>query len=376
MRRKILFLFYREPRVDGYYNTYKHYVFLNACKEKFNVRYLTYEKIVDGKLVTPKDAPGTINKIGNLFLGKSSRITHYQSKSFFREYLSILNEFNPDIIYVEHVVMMQFILRKTNGAKIVFYDDESVLFQKSIGLLHGLKEQVKNFNLEKLEYQGLKSSNLILTITDEERDFLKNLTNNRVVTVSWPIDLSKYSYSFNPYNDKRFNILFVGNFSHYPNREAAKIIVKEIFPKFKNNKKTVFTIVGINTQRIKNILPKGIIVFENVPDVKPFLERADLFIAPIFSGSGMRIKILEAAAIGVPLLISETANFGFNFENNKECIIAENKNEFAFMIEKIINKSKKEMREISLNARKIIELNFSREVIGKKFINYLEELFD
>lgn len=373
--KKVLCLFFREPQQDGYLNTYKYYVFSEFFKKNFNIQILSFEKIQEHKVVFPKDSANTFGKICNLILGKPIRLTHYWSDNFLEEYISILDIFNPDIIYVEHLVMMQYVLKKNNNAKIIFYDDESVLFQKSFGLINSLKEKIKNFRLSNFETKALNSSDLILTISKEEKEYLQTETKKNVLWLPWPININKYEFSWtgNKVNSK-FIILFLGNFIHYPNREALKIIVKNIYPALKNNRNILFRIVGINLHLVKKYIPNEFEVHEDVADVRPFLRTSDLFIAPIYSGGGMRIKVLEAAAIGIPLLISPLANFGFAFESEKDCFIVRNSHKFIDRIYDIINMDKEKLNEITANARKRIKMDFDEKKVKRQLLRLIKGL--
>ena len=83
-----------------------------------------------------------------------------------------------------------------------------------------------------------------------------------------------------------------------------------------------------------------------------------MFIAPILSGAGMRIKVLEAAACGIPLLHSPLANLGVNFDE-KEASICHNAKEFINAIEAKIGKTENELMTETKQARLRIEHNFS-----------------
>ncbi len=70
-------------------------------------------------------------------------------------------------------------------------------------------------------------------------------------------------------------------------------------------------------------------MFDNVKDVREFYWNSTIFIAPIFYGGGLRTKLLEAAACGIPIVISSLANNGFNFEDGNELIIAKTEKDYV-----------------------------------------------
>ena len=111
----------------------------------------------------------------------------------------------------------------------------------------------------------------------------------------------------------------------------------------------------------------GISTFENVEDIRPFYWNSSLFISPIFSGGGMRIKILEAAACGIPILMTPTSNIGINFEESKEVLLANSINEFIETIRRAYNSDLSTLMRMSNNANQKVKSLFA---LDKMKLNY------
>jgi len=108
-------------------------------------------------------------------------------------------------------------------------------------------------------------------------------------------------------------ILFAGTFTHPPNREAARWLATEIMPAVRTLAPgSKLRIVGsAPTPEIRELAGPGIEVIGDAPSVEPHLEAASVVIAPVRSGGGMRMKVLEALARGKALVTTTLGAEGF-----------------------------------------------------------------
>jgi len=374
LRKKILILTYRYPFKNGPHCSFGQNIFYEALRSQFEVKGICIgdKDETDDNFIAIKWDTGIIKKIFNLVQLKPIRQSHYHSILFQKAIDKILDTFKPDFIYVEHTVMAQYVKLKIPGIKIIFYDDESIIYVKSHKLLKTFKERTKNLFMERAEWEAIKISDIILTISDQERDFLRKKSHNKIIEyVPYGIDTAYYYYNWEPDKDK-IKILFLGNYDHYPNREAVKFIFKELSPRFLDNKQVEFIIVGRNTKEIKNLIRSNMKVYDDVGDVRKFYWTSTLFIAPIFYGGGLRTKILEAASCGVPIIMSSLANNGFNFMDKEEVLVAETAEDYINIFYKILSeKYSKYLLKLSNNAAEKIKSNYSINSIQSRYLNYL-----
>ena len=372
--KKILILTYRYPSKDGPHCSFGQYLFYEELKRHFEIKGICFgpKDKNDKNFVTVDLEPSYIKKLTGFITGKNSiRESHYSSKIFKEKFERILDSFKPNIIYVEHVVMMQYINQLNINSKIIFFDDESLLYIKANKLLKTFRERLKNRIVEKAEKKAIYKANVVLTITKEEKEFLlKENINPNIKTTSYGIDIDYFYYNWKPPEDK-VKILYLGNFNHYPNREAVKFISKKILNEINENKKLEFNIVGRNTFRINKYKNSNMKIYENVPDVRPFYWNSTIFIAPIFYGGGFRTKLLEAASCGVPIIMSSLSNNGFSFRNGEEVFIANTPDEFIENIESLLADSNvKKLHDMSVKANQKIRNDFSKKTAQQKFIQH------
>lgn len=315
MKKKLLAIYYRPPLLGLPQNSFGQYYILKVLETIYEIRTLSFQPPVDlnisGDYLRPEFSRS--KKLFNLFFKqRSPHLTHYFTNEMAQLYNEAIKEFEPDLIYVDNIVMMQYPVKYKTSSKIWFFDDDSRLFNNKIRPKNNFIEKIRNTGLEKFELKAIEKSDKTFCITAEETSLLRSKGFDNIYTLPYPIDNNIYFYNWEPLKDK-FNVLFVGDFSHPPNREAAKIITREFYPVLDKND-IIITIVGRNISKIRKYLKRcnNIEIFENTRDVREFYWKSSLFIAPIFSGAGMRIKILEAAACGIPILMTDIANLGIN----------------------------------------------------------------
>ncbi len=126
-------------------------------------------------------------------------------------------------------------------------------------------------------------------------------------------------------------LLFVGNFDHPPNRDAAHWLCSEIMPLIWRERPHVkLWLVGRNpTSDIKALGGTRVHVWGEVQSVKDYLYKCSLFVAPLREGGGMRIKLLEALAAGTPVVTTTLGASGLGAEDEKHLLIADGATSFA-----------------------------------------------
>ncbi|MDQ2999213.1 MAG: glycosyltransferase family 4 protein, partial [Chloroflexota bacterium] len=102
-----------------------------------------------------------------------------------------------------------------------------------------------------------------------------------------------------------------------------------------------------------------------VDDLRPLYARASLVTAPIFWGSGVRIKILEALACGLPLVTTALAAEGIDLHQSESALFAEQPREFAAAIVRLLNDAALRVR-LGAAGRALVERDYDAEQIGAR----------
>lgn len=170
-------------------------------------------------------------------------------------------------------------------------------------------------------------------------------------------------------------ILFIGNMGYQPNADAAIYFCGEVLPLIRRvlaNAKV--WIVGINPpDSVKRLEGNGVIVTGAVPDVVPYYEQARVCVVPLRAGSGTRLKILEAMALGRPVVSTSIGCEGLSAIDEEHLLVADDRKLFADHVVRLLTESKLRKR-LTENAREFAVKLYDWDVIARKSMNAFESL--
>ncbi len=180
----------------------------------------------------------------------------------------------------------------------------------------------------KNELAVYSKADCVTTVTENDRSLLKKSLPDKAIFIMTDVHDSRDSDI--PF-DERSNLLFVGNFNHNPNEDAAVYFVNEIFPLIRKEIPSVkLLIVGNNpTPRVKNLASDSVIVTGWVPDMKPYLDRCRIEVVPLRYGAGNKGKVAQALANGLPIVMTTIGSEGMNIISGEHAFVCDDPCEFA-----------------------------------------------
>ena len=134
------------------------------------------------------------------------------------------------------------------------------------------------------------------------------------------------------------SLIFVGNFRHDPNVDGLLYFCEEVWPLIKKAAPdTVLTVVGSSPpEEVKGLASKGIKVLGFVPDIVPLLETSAISIAPLRYGGGLKGKIGEAMAYGLPVVTTSVGTEGFGLTPGDNVLVGDTPELFAAAVVDLI----------------------------------------
>jgi len=129
------------------------------------------------------------------------------------------------------------------------------------------------------------------------------------------------------------NMVFTGSMDWIPNEDAVRFCVQEILPRIRQAvPDATLTVVGRNPAPSVSALAAqqpGVRVTGRVDDVRPYMERAALYLVPIRIGGGTRLKIFEAMAMGLPVVSTRVGAEGLPVVDGQDIVLADSPVQFA-----------------------------------------------
>jgi len=272
-----------------------------------------------------------------------SSMGFFYSPTLARRVRELLAAQRYDLIFVHCSSVAQYVAEVRGTPKILDFGDidsqkwleyaRYKVFPLSAGYwLEGKK-------LEREEARLSQQFDLCTATTRAEWETLSRFCNG--VANDWfpnGVDSTYFAPVEEPYD--RNEICFVGRMDYYPNQQCMFDFCANTLPRLKQERPNLkLTIVGADpsaaVQRLGQL--PGVTVTGSVPDVRPFVRRSALMIAPLNIARGTQNKILEAMAMGVPVVTSRIAAGGVDAVAQEHFLVAETPEEYSAAVLRIID---------------------------------------
>ncbi len=280
-----------------------------------------------------------------------SRMAQYFDKSFYKDNPSLKILVDYDLSFIPH-------LRR--------YQCEKTLFSKLIRYI--------DYRMNRsyaLRTWRLFDKFVVMSEVDKKKalEFLPDLS---IHVVPNGVDLS-YFRPF-PREGGENRLLFLGGIGHFANVDALFYFLKEIFPRVKELVKDItLMVIGEGWESYSNQMAhdKSIKFTGFVEDIRPYVSTSSVLIAPIRIGGGTRLKILEAFAMGVPVVSTSIGCEGIPVERGYHLLLADSPEEFAMAIGEIFS-NRDLWNRLKENAYRLVEQNYSWDQLALKMENVYE----
>jgi glycosyltransferase involved in cell wall biosynthesis len=182
----------------------------------------------------------------------------------------------------------------------------------------------------------------------------------------------------NPGREVPGTLLFAGTFTHEPNREAALWLGREIMPAVvARSPEARLRIVGtVPPPEVRALAGPHVEVVADAPSMRPHLEAASVVLAPVRSGGGMRMKVLQGMAAGKPVVTTGRGLEGFDvIDPAPPLVVAESAEEIAAAAAGLLESSERR-RELGTEARRFAEQHHTPAAWAERLTAVYEEAVD
>ncbi len=316
----------------------------------------------------------------NLFSDESYHVKRFISQQFKDRLAEVLKKEKFDIVQLEMIYMAPYIetIRENSNAKIVLrahnvehkiwerIAKKTFFFAKRWYINH-LARTLKAFELSVLD-----KVDGIAAITQNDAAFFRRITATPVIDLPFGIDIEKFKPVFEVGDSPSF--YHIGSMDWMPNMEGIKWLLKEVWGEVqKREPNAKLYLAGRNMPAwLTKTKKKNVSVVGEVPDAHEFVNTHNIAIVPLFSGSGMRIKIIESMALGKAVITTTVGAEGIQYSEFDDIIIADNEPKMIENICRLYNHPE-EAEAIGLNARRLVEeLYDNKKIINRLGIFYQE----
>ena len=312
----------------------------------------------------------------SLASGYPHYVQKYWSRDLSRGFLAAVDEFAPDAVQIEYLqlsLLARDLWRRRNerdepGPRLLINSHELGSLPRERRARRARNPRARALALReaaswrRLQVAASGWCDRMLCVTPGDRDLYAAMGGRNLVHVPLGMDVRSVTAVWDPQPPDRF--LFVGSFAHRPNRLAAEFLVRRVWPAVAAELPTARLVLAGHGSRqfLASITGAGDATFRGVEalgfveDLEPLFRESRLFVAPLPEGGGIKIKVLEAMARGIPVVTSSVGAEGIADQDDSPLYLAECDEGFAA---KILQATRDpQSGERAARARRLIEEEF------------------
>jgi glycosyltransferase involved in cell wall biosynthesis len=310
--------------------------------------------------------PRNVRRVIQLLRGRPLRMCRFYHPGMYNTLEKMMRKNQYDIVEGVYSQMAPYVLR----AKQLDDNITSSLVDIDLSFISEHRQYSGQKGMSRLfsyvEYRRLKNYcaatwsefDHIVVMSDADKEKLQRLNAGLNIIVSPNgVDIS-YFRALRNRSPNLNKLAFVGGSNHYPNVDALIYFNDEIYPRLSEyNPDISLTVIGkfvpyLIANRNNHIQFTGFL-----SDIRSVLNKCAILVVPIRIGGGTRLKILEAMALGVPVVSTSIGCEGIEIENNKHIIISDTPEDFAKSILALLG-DRKLYDYLSINSIKLIRQKY------------------
>lgn len=298
----------------------------------------------------------------NLFSSQSYNVERFISNEFHQLLRNLLSSQSFDVIVMESLFVTPYIetIRSNSNALLVLrqHNVEHVIWQKLTkaepNILKKWYLKLLAKRLMKFEEQQLNKVDAITTFTEDDAAIFRNMGCEKPIA-AFPLGIN-IAQIHEPHAAPEIPSVFhIGSMEWLPNQEAVRWFIDHVWVEVSQRHANLnFYVAGRGMpESFKKLEADNLHIIGEVDDAAEFMQQKQMMIVPLFSGSGMRVKILEAMAQGKAIISSTLGAQGIASQPGKHLLIADNSQEFVKAIDLLVTNPQL-AAELGNNARQLI----------------------
>lgn len=220
--------------------------------------------------------------------------------------------------------------------------------------------------LRQYEARICREFDAVLAVSEEDKRALEEALGQRLGVTVIPIAVDAEELPVVPRRPGADHILHIGTMYWPPNIDGIRWFVEQVYPRIREQRPgAVFDVLGARPpQELVRLNgdETGVNVAGYVKDTRPYLKRAGVFVVPLRAGGGMRVKILEALARGLPIVTTSLGCEGISVESGRHLLIADTPEAFAQATLRLLE-DRSLAEELARNGRRLIECTYDYRVV-------------
>jgi polysaccharide biosynthesis protein PslH len=336
------------------------------CEKAVHVRHSAWKAMAQCAVALPTKRP--------------LRMAYCGSKVAQEVVRRLYEEARPDAVYVERWRALEFVPEELEAPLVCDPTDSMTLYNRRLmeagtwwERLVG-REEYRKF----LRYEGQLARRADVSVFCSRVDMecvKEQAPEMRCELVPNGVDCKKFFFKEES-EEEPGRLVFTGSLEYRPNYHAAKFFLEKIFPLIRREApETKFTAVGNGAGKVLASYREmvGFEAVDFVPELRPYLAKASVAVAPLTVGSGVSNKLAEGFAVGTPVVATPLACGDLPVKNGDELLIGRNTPEFAEHVTRLL-RDVRLRRQMAVRARQFVEQMYDWEIVSRKMERVIKRL--
>ncbi len=314
--------------------------------------------------------------------GESYHVKRFVSKDFSAKLRSVLQQEQFDIVHVESIFLTPYlpIIRKYSRACVLLraHNVEHLIWQRVAksernplkrSYLKHLSLTLRTYECEHInDYDG------VIPITDKDADILRQIGCRKPI-VAIPFGVQPADIADVPVEPD--SVYHLGSMDWMPNQEGVKWFLDKVWPRVHRSlpQLTLYLAGRKMPDELMNLKMDGVRVVGEVPDAMAFMASKQINVVPLLSGSGIRVKIIEALSAGKVVITTSIGAEGINYTNGKDLLIADTPEQFEEQLRWCVEHPDF-YQKVSQNALNLIIHKYDNAILTQRLVQFYRHVAD
>lgn len=320
--------------------------------------------------------------IANLFSTKAYHVSRFYQEAMAKRLQELLSQHSYDIIQMEGLPMAVYLplLRKYSQAALVIraHNIEYQIWERHLAHERNpLRKQYLKLQVDRLkafEKESLEAADAVVFISQQDHDIYRAWGGKSLSQIT-PCGLNPLEHPPISGYEAKYDLVHLSSLDWLPNRQGAEWFLKEVWPLIiEARPETTMGFGGRDMPKeFIEMGDKNLWLYPHVANARDFVGHGRVAVIPLLAGSGMRIKLLEFLAWGMPTISTGIGAEGININNYQEGILADDPESFAAAVVYLLD-GKEARKEMQIKARTFFENHFDNKQLGSDLLNFYRTL--
>ena len=314
-----------------------------------------------------------------MLCGESYHVKRFRSEAFAAKLCQVLQADRYDVVHVESIFLTPYLplIRKYSDAKVILraHNVEHLIWRLvAESTRHGLRRWYMkhlSLTLRAYELEHINAYDGVVCITRNDADYFRaNGCRRPIVDIPFGIEIEELPNV----EAEPASLFHIGAMDWMPNRESIQWMLEAVWPVVHREvpQARLYLAGRKMPERWMRADIEGVTVVGEVPDAMHFIASKQINVVPLLSGSGIRVKIIEAMSVGKAVVTTTVGAQGIDYADGENLLIANTPQEFAQQIKRLVD-DPDYCRRVGQAAARLVAENYDGRRLAARLTDFYQK---